>query len=160
MNTTTTWTELIYGLGRNDYPDVLYDAFSAGRFASLDELARGIEMAWTACEFPMHYLDADQWQELFGEVGFLDGSRRTKSPRNTLRLYRAATPDYIEGMSWTDSLESAKWFHNRNGTFGFESAIYTATVEPFAILAHFADSRHESEWVIAPGLVDVETVLA
>lgn len=156
-----TWEELalvkgVY-LGRNELPAVLNDAFCAEKFASNDELAVGIEHAWTSCEFPLRALDLYAWCEMFEEVGFLEDNLRKRAPKKLRRLYRAATPDYAEGMSWTDDLEKAQWFDARNRNyFKFESAIYTTIPERWNVLAHFTIARNEAEWVIDPAFADIQ----
>lgn len=142
--------------GRNELPGLLLASYLGGLFGSdMDALGVAIEDAWTGCEWPSRVLELSEWLDLFDAVGFLDNGIRAERPDTVPVLYRAAVVGTV-GMSWTDSLEQAEWFHARNVRFGFDAAILTLpNVAPVDVLAHFHDptvSRGEREWVLDPNV--------
>ena len=145
-----------YSLGRNDLPAALFDAFYGQTLTDLDEIAKGIEDAWTSAEWPQRLLDDENWVEMFRHVGYLHNDRRApdRRPTEPLTLYRASTEELNRNMAWTDDLEGARWFNDRNCGFGFDSKLWVAEVPPVAILARFESARNESEYVVETYCVD------
>lgn len=143
----TTWAEVEHGHGRNELPWLL-EAYA--HRLDLDELAKGIECAWTAAEFPMSWIKRDGWRQLFERVGFLEDIRRAERPAEPMTLFRGSVKAKRFGWSWTDDVEQAEWFAERWRQGGHDGRVWTVTVPPEAILAHFPTSRNESEWVIIP----------
>lgn len=88
----SSWEQIGGSLGRNDRPAALLQAWEWGEFDSLDELAIGIEDAWTAAEFPQHCIPTRGWLSLFKEVDYLEDAVRAQRPSAPLHLYRGATP--------------------------------------------------------------------
>ncbi len=127
--------------GRNELPALLFDLWVKGWFsAAPDALAPAIEDAWTSSEFPLNAADADLWLMLFEEAGFINDvvGDETARPREAMTLYRGATQVAAARMSWTDRLETARWFADRfGGVLGRK--VWTARVEPSRLLAHFHD---------------------
>jgi len=139
--------------GRNELPVILMDAFNEGEFHDdLDQLAIAIEDAWTGCEWPARALDLFEWGAMFEAVGYLENTTRSPRPSSVPVLYRAQAGREVSGMSWTDDLDQARWFHNRNKEFGFDSRLLRIEgLNPRALYAHFHDpvnSRGEHEWVV------------
>jgi hypothetical protein len=79
-----------------------------------------------------------------------------------LTVYRAATDDHELGLSWTTSFERAHWFATRVGAIaGRRHKIFELDVPRELVLAHFHESRGESEYVIDTsnlGLEDLQEV--
>lgn len=145
-----TWAEVMGRLGRNDYPAALANAVAEDRLTEPDEIAAGIESAWTMAEWPLQRLSPDLWVGLIDSVitqeQYLHG--HTPAPLTDLpefiTLWRGAVPEHRAGLSWTDSREQAEWFAHRLGGAG---VVWEATVLHTMVLARFS-SRSESEWVI------------
>ena len=110
-------------------------------------------------EFPYRMLDLWQWEELFRWSGYRHDGRLVKPPKAALTLYRGATDDYRDGMSWTSSLEMAEWFVIRNrDVFGFEARVWAATFEPYRLLCRI-DDRKEDEYVVDTSGLDIRPLL-
>lgn len=108
-----------------------------------------IPMIWGLCEWPVRFADYDEWLEIFQIVGYCsdDGTER---PTKKLTVYRAASPDYIQGLAWSHNLKTVEWFNNRNHLFGWkDSRIYQTTVSPENIFGMF-NMRKEDEVIINP----------
>lgn len=143
--------------GRNELPDALLELHTTGIFADedrsgLDVLPVALEDTWTSAEFPSMALDPGTWFEMFEAVGFLRNAERARVPEAVPTLYRAAV-EGVTGLSWTESLEQAEWFHSRNLEWGLSAVLLRRdNTDPFDVLAHFhsVDSRAEHEWVVLP----------
>lgn len=159
--------------GRNDLPAALFDLHSDGVFdGEPDLLAHAVTDAWTSAEWPARNVDSSQWQEWFDETGWIvDGVRVGRLPTLPTALYRAALLvedgdecGTDEGLSWTDSVERARWFHERNKSFAESIPGSTAVLlriddpSPGSILARFEEARGESEWTLCTDLEDVVRV--
>ncbi|KAB8294532.1 hypothetical protein [Bifidobacterium avesanii] len=153
--------------GRNDMPALLWDAY-VNDWLPLEQFAIGLEDAWVGCEWPGRQVlgsgCGEEWNEMFEHCGYLENTTISAYPETPPAiLYRAAPEFYKTGMSWTDDLEQAKWFNDRNnGYFHIQSRIWTyrpsGTRE---LLAHFHDpvnSRGEHEWVLNDMEIDEERI--
>ena len=69
-----------------------------------------------------------------------------------VRIYRGAPPKRKQGMSWTTSLDQARWFARR---FCNGGVVFTTTVPKTKVLAQFL-GREESEVVIDPRRIRIE----
>jgi hypothetical protein len=163
----TTWDEVSrhpgtnISMGRNELPWALETAVSRKQLTDLDEIARGIEDAWTSAEFPMTWMHKREWKYLYNLVGFLEDDRRAERPVEPVTVYRGATRGLRLRWSWTDDLDQAEWFANRLRSTGNDARIWTMKVPPQQVLAHFTKSRGENEWVIDPtGIKIIEHDLA
>lgn len=149
----TSWADItaMHTLGRNAVPALLVDLLDAdhglGLYLDLSTLGDALEEAWTGAEFPERTLDRALWAKIFGWSGYIVDTTPRERPAEPLTLFRGAKPDAKAGMAWTGSLEQAQWFANRPMQFG-EGKVYTATVEPERLFAHFPESRGEDEYVI------------
>jgi hypothetical protein len=157
-----TWAEISARLGRNELPAALFDAYYGGAFGDtvegLRELGKAVEDAWTGAEFPLLCVPLEIWANWFQSVGVIidDGS---PVPTESFQVYRAAARKHKLGLSWTDDLDRAKWFLNRNeNVFGFRSGLYTAIAHPEDVLARFTRARGESEWVLDARRLDIRPV--
>lgn len=157
----TEWNSKTRGVavlpGRNDLPYALLELHTSGVFAQedardLDVLPIALEDAWTSAEFPSRAIDPGTWYDMFEEVGFLHNGQRERRPETVPTLYRAAVVG-VAGLSWTESLEQAEWFHNRNLGWGLPALLLQRDdTDRFDVLAHFhsQDDRAEHEWVVLP----------
>ena len=65
---------------------------------------------WRRVEFHYNYMDT--WKTIFSSISIRDEDRNLEElPEGEFTVYRGGTK---EGLSWTTSIEQAKWFHNRN----------------------------------------------
>ena len=116
----------------------------------------------SGCEYPEAALDTEVWAELFVWVGYTVDGKRAALPETPLALYRGAPrdPDWCRyGMSWTDSLELARWFAARAVRLGAHSSagvVWTASVEPWRLYARNLSVRlGEPEYVVNTVGLDV-----
>jgi hypothetical protein len=68
----------------------------------------------------------------FRLAGFVSDTPDKNRPTTTMRLYRGSTPSRRSGLSWTESLERARWFANRQHllTGGKAAFVYEIDAEP------------------------------
>jgi hypothetical protein len=144
-------------VSRNSGPQLVSSLFGLGCLMDADVLAAGVEAAWTGAEFPMSFLDAEEWTTLFETTGYLVGSKRRPDllPTKPIRLYRGASVAGAFGWSWTHSIDTARWFANRPAQRGV-GRVWTAEVSPHRIFAHFPDSRGEGEYVVDATAMSIE----
>ena len=153
MGNPVPWSEItaMSTLGRNHVPALLVDLLGKdmgmGIYLDMNTLGEALEDAWTGAEFPERTVERELWITMFGWSGYIVDTTARERPAEPLTLYRGAKPDAKAGMAWTGSLEQAQWFANRPLQSG-EGKVYTATVEPERLLAHFPESRGEDEYVI------------
>lgn len=149
------WADLSARAARNDLPAILLTSMAMGALSDPQEIRVGLEQAWTTCEWPGRAADYDVWLYAFGEAG-MDGHyleetdlRDLTELPEMLTIYRAATEGHELGLSWTTSFERARWFATRVGAFsGHRSKIYEIDAPRDLVLAHYNDTRGESEYVI------------
>lgn len=93
--------------GRNNLPALLF-----GNFWDLPKEVQPVALLniWTMAEFPGVMLEYYEWNLLFHEVGITHNARRVRRVRSVPTLWRAATPDYAVGMSWTPDRAEAERF--------------------------------------------------
>lgn len=114
-----------------------------------DKLKELLPEIWVLCEWPVQFADYGEWLEIFHVVGYCSDDG-TECPTETLTVYRAATQFYLQGLAWTNNLETVKWFNDRNHLFGWkDSRIYRTMVSPENILGMF-NERKENEVIIHP----------
>lgn len=165
----TTWNELSSRMGRNNKPHALVYAVVVNEvLTDPEEVAKGFEDAWTACEWPGRAASADLWLGVLGNAldieteYLLESEVRPKSELpESVTLYRGAPEDAARGMSWTDNLERAQWFASRFPGY-LDGNVYTVEATPDMVLARFHESRGENEWVLDPDFLpeveDMEVV--
>jgi len=144
------WDKIKEGWGRNDFPALLVENW---KNMNNKELAIAIADSWTMPEWPARTLEPKYWVTLFNMVlnddgtGYLtdDGTiLSTSSLPENLTLYRGCYSEFARGMSWTSSLERAKWFASRMGGNG---NVYTETFPRECVIGKF-DGRNEEEYVL------------
>lgn len=149
------WEDLSARAGRNDKPALLLTAIAMDRLTDPQQIRFGLEDAWTTCEWPGRAADYDVWLYAFELAGADDHYlhehelRERSTLPEQLTVYRAATEGHELGMSWTTSFERAHWFATRVGAVaGHRHQIFEMDVPRDRVLAHFNDTRGESEYVI------------
>ena len=158
----TTWNDVSARLGRNDLPAALAYAVAEGRLTDPVEIARGLDDAWTMCEWPGRAMDYDVWESLFAlalddDEYLHDGEIRSKADLpETITLYRGAHEEHEQGMSWTASFERAHWFATRLAMFSGPHRIFKIEATPDMILAYSHERRSEQEYVLATYMFDAE----
>jgi hypothetical protein len=137
-------------VGRNAAPRLLWQWYDAGEFAeSVDVLRALICDVWSGAEWPLACLCADDWREMWHEVGFVSDTGK-RPPAEPLVVYRGATPDSARGWSWTADLQKARWFAGRQVLFQRDGRVYVTAVDPSAVLALIDGGRGEAEVVVDP----------
>jgi hypothetical protein len=137
--------------GRNEGPRLLDEWWMAGALtaAGLRACAASI---WQEAEHPQREIDPEVWLEIFAAAAF-------KVPTVPLTIYRGATWDRRDGMSWTTSLEKARWFANRYTSYegARQTTVFQATAQPSSILCvvddEVIDGRGEHEVIALPNLL-------
>jgi len=145
-----TWAEISYQLGRNDLPWALDWAICEKQLTDLNEIAQGIEDAWTGPDGPMNYLRKIDWAHYFSMVGFLHNTVRTSAPTEPITVYRGSTRSRRFRWSWTEDREQAEWFTTRLTNAGIEAHLWTAEIPAGKAMARFDAARSEAEWVFDP----------
>lgn len=145
--------------GRNALPGLVYDLYEEGTFDGRDDLlAWALYEAFSSAEFPCRQVDVQDWERWFEQSGFTINGLKADRPSTIPTLYRASMNeefgDPVHGLSWTDDLEKAKWFHARNQRlFVGEGQAYLLAVEPepWMLLAQIngESNRNEAEWVLS-----------
>ena len=137
--------------GRNHNPDQL-DHWWANGELTLPLLRALIAGAWDAPDQPVHALGEQRWIELWKTARFVS-TAGTPPPTARIPIYRgAALQTKGRGMSWTNSIEKARWFARRFAWYLGPAGVYVASVAPSAVLA-FLDGpggRNEQEVVVNP----------
>lgn len=95
-------------------------------------------------------LNTDEWVELFTYGGYRAGKPDDSDP---ITLYRGCDPRFKYNMSWTDSLETAKYFAGQNVISG----IYRVTITRPEVIKFWPDT-FVPERVIDPRGRNVELV--
>ena len=115
---------------------------------------------YTGLRTPCRSYGIDTWWELFNECHFdflKVAANEPFSPINPDRffIYRGCTEDGVQGLSWTLSKETAKFFANTwivNQSKDKDAKVFTA-VASIEDVAFFANDRKEFEVVLHPGSV-------
>ncbi|RDW15949.1 hypothetical protein [Oceanobacillus chungangensis] len=76
----------------------------------------------------------DWWLPYFNELGFISNKDKMR-PEKPIILYRAAEPYFARGMSWTDDINMALVFQDRNHDLLGPRTVYKTTFYPESILA-------------------------
>ena len=155
-----TWNYARHGFpyyDRNELPAVLMHLWQEDAMTP-EELAKGLEDAWTSAEWPEVQEFSCDWADVFEFVGFLENAKQapSKQPTKPLTVYRGATAERAKGMSWTDNPAKALWFAKRfvTQTSSTETSVYELVVDPVDLYAHFTTGRGEDEWVLNPYSLD------
>ena len=129
-------------VGRNHSPELLVELWGD---LDCDAEPAAICNAWEVAEWPLRCLDPAIWRELWESVGYVENGRPADRPKGPLTLYRGGHP---HGWSWTDNLETAKFFANR--PIQKHRHVYSAVVDTELLFAHIhdQDGRGEHEYVV------------
>lgn len=114
-------------------PQTLHDAWVNGNLADGD-LRHLIPDTWLYTDWPERVIGAEKWVLMFRATGFIAIPYWLPRPDAPLTLFRGATPERREGMSWTQDVNRADQFRQRHSWHG-PTAIYQAVVPPAAVLA-------------------------
>ncbi|WP_165875370.1 hypothetical protein [Microbacterium sp. PI-1] len=131
---------------RETTPPAALRAMFADPSASLDVLGVVLMASWrhgaptletNGHPRPLLALPRGDWAAMFRRVGYMANIARApeKRPAEPLRLYRVATPDYRDGLSWALSLADARVF--LRSPSALDHRLYVADVEPAWMLGHW-----------------------
>ena len=137
-------------IGKPDGPRVLLDAWQRGVVSNTD--LRGLlPDAWTRSgnDRPEQVIGTQAWVRMFRAAGFVSQPTYLAVPDRTLRIYRGAPERRSRRMAWSVDPDKAEEHRQRCVRFGEDALVYTAQVEPAAVLALFG-SRAEQEVVVDP----------
>jgi hypothetical protein len=139
------WESLSAGLGRNHLPLLMSAVWNV---LPDDQRRIAIGDAWTGAEYPERSLERSSWLEKFRAVGYLDDDEPAIPPEQ-ITLWRGGVKK--TRMSWTGDRERAEWFQRRYSEIGKPGKLWTVTVGPDRLLAHYHEKhRSEDEYVIDP----------
>lgn len=99
---------------------------------------------------PMLRRDDRWWVDLFRTAGYARSGQRKAPPAHPVRLYRGA-PDYAApSMAWTPSRALALRYASQDGALNPAGRLWSALVEPDALLAAIDLSTDQLEIVVDP----------
>lgn len=117
-----------------------------------EELTEILDWTWTATEFPCQNGVANLNRlfkrfDKFQVMDKLDKKQYDELPK-IITIYRGLQDKKarIRGLSWTISLEQARWFANR---WDKKGDVYEAKIEKCDIY-HYTNSRNEKEIIVNP----------
>lgn len=103
--------------------------------ASQERKAAVLASTWMQTHTPLVHRARDKWVAAFRSIGFINGFslRPDLLPAEPLTVWRAATPEYVRGLSWTTSrvVANARLQKVSHGP-GF---VYECVVQPEWVLA-------------------------
>lgn len=154
------WRDLAARQARNDLPYLVGHHWI---HIHPDDRAEALTAAWTMAEFPENHVEAAGWVTLFDWTGYLvDGkpTDRNKDLPEVVTLYRGSTHARRSGMSWTGTLEHARWFADRFAgmTNGLPTQVWRIEIPREYVLAHFT-CRGEDEYVVDTSTFDGDEYL-
>jgi hypothetical protein len=144
------WWDMGGRCGHNKLPQILWDLYEVDAFdddaGNFDTklLAVAVEDAWSSAEYPEGALEAYRWQDLFHTA-----DEHLACPKDPVTVYRGVRDEGgVVGMSWTSSIDTARWFADR---FGAGGLVYRLVdVQPADVLAQIVHGRDEDEYVLDP----------
>jgi TniQ len=98
---------------------------------------------------PEQVIGTQDWVAMFRAAGFVSQPTSLIAPVDTLTIYRGAPEQRSRGMAWSTDIITAERHRQRCEQFNETALLYTATVQPSAVLALF-HSRREEEVVLNP----------
>jgi len=141
--------EFLTGVGRNEQPKRLYQAWRRGEIDGVGLRVLILDV-WSGAEWPAQ-LGHRAWIEMFTAAGLVtDGCDAPKSP---LTVYRGATLSRMRGFSWTLDFDRAQWFAARTRLFGMPAAVYRLACPPTLVLGVIfgePSGRGEREIIVNP----------
>lgn len=144
------FTQACYALGRNEGPALLFDLYHSG-YLNISAYPSVVADVWSMAEFPEPDFDLPEtWRDLFEEAGYTHDGQRASRPSAPITLYRGCHHERRFGMAWTDDLERAHWFADRDLGHG-TGRVYVHRAGPLELLAFTdASNRGEREYVLDP----------
>lgn len=147
-SSTPAWDRITRLVDRNKRPHLLASALEDDTLP-WDEYLPAVVDAWTMAESPESHYGAEFWVWHFREAGYFHDGADHQSPAAPMTLYRGCSLGRERRMSWTDDLDTARWFAARVGDSGLHGRVIQAKVQPWRVLAYIhEEGRGESEWVI------------
>lgn len=147
-------------LDRNEGPALLFDLYHAGAI-DIGYYPSVVADVWSMAEFPeRHFEMPDTWRDLFEAAGYTHDGQPAPRPTAPVTVYRGCDHERRFGMAWTDDLERAQWFADRNLGKG-TGQVYVHRAVPSELLAFIdASNRHEREYVLhaSPDYLNDNTV--
>lgn len=142
-------------------PAVVRDLFAEPWGTSLDALGVVLMYSWRSGGSmpwkqghprPLLDLPRSEWVEMFRHVGYMTNTGRVPAMRPTepMRLYRAATHDYRDGLSWALTPKDARVF--LRSPSDLDQRLYVADVRPAWMLGRYSTMW---PWDIAEVIADV-----
>ncbi|WP_181155983.1 hypothetical protein [Microbacterium sp. MYb72] len=88
--------------------------------------------------FPLTEATREEWIGWFRHVGYIHNLARygQMRPAGPIVLYRAARPEYRDGLSWTPNIATARRYQRRDA----RARLWTTTAEPGDFLARVSPS--------------------
>jgi len=131
------------GIGRNELPGLL-SLFWDG--LPREQPIKALGDAWVTCEYPEQAMPRREWLPIFRSAGYHDEESPAAAP-DRITLWRGGILRC--GMSWTADRDRAEWFQHRFDHPGTVGRLWTITVGPDRLLAHYhTQHRSEDEYVI------------
>lgn len=112
-----------------------------------------VARAWDLCGHPMQVLARERWVSLFRLGGYTHEFEPAPRPVDPVRLFRGSDEAGAEGLSWSRSVDVARWFAVQRR----EGRVFSALVEPWRLLAFMAGGCEDQAVVDTEGLA-VEVV--
>ena len=113
---------------------------------ALKQLIKALGDAWVMGEYPEQAMRRRQWLPIFRSAGYHDEESPAAAP-DRITLWRGGIRRC--GMSWTADRDRAEWFQHRFDLLGTVGRLWTITVGPDRLLAHYhVQHRNEDEYVI------------
>lgn len=136
-------------VGRDNSPELFFSLMEEGLITRW-ACRRFVGDVWSACDHPENAVEKELWLAAFGWAGYTVDGRGAERPDAPLVLYRGASFERRYGMSWTDDIKVAHFFAKEwRVARAHPGVVWTATVEPWRLLAHNAKQREgEPEYVI------------
>lgn len=131
----------------------LVDCWRSGELAG-SELTKTVPKVWFQCIFPLSWVPAATWAQMFDGIGYCVNGRPADRPAEPVTLYRGVAtcrnarrmarkytglPPEL-GWSWTDDPDQATTFaeHAARGAYTGPWAVYRIDAPPAALLARIA----------------------
>lgn len=146
--TTAGLTAAVDHLGPTSAPAFIADLNHAAGGLPVSHLRPIVGRLYARCHNPMQSLPRGRWVELFEWVGYCtpDGAPAVR-PSAPLRLWRGAPAQYRDSWSWTDDRTLAQGFATIAANRWSDSAVWTAVVEPWRLLALLPGGHAVGDWV-------------
>lgn len=115
-----------------------------------DQLRPIMGELWDRCPNPHEALPRERWQRLFEHVGYAANGEPAELPAAPIQMWRGAPPLYRDSWTWTDERGLAQQFAALRANRWADSVLWTATVEPWRLLAFRQDGYLVGDWM-GPG---------